>query len=65
MNKVIHDFIDYAYSNLIWFAFNTVLIFMPLVCIIMLNPKAEILDKDNTGISYTGLMVSVFVINLL
>lgn len=44
MNKTINDFIDYAQQNLTWFAFNTVLILMPVVCILSLNKKSETLD---------------------
>ena len=44
MNKTINDFIDYAHQNLTWFAFNTVLIMMPVVCILVLNKKSESLD---------------------
>lgn len=44
MNKTINDFIEYARTNLVWFAFNTVLILMPIVCITTLNKNAENLD---------------------
>ena len=47
MEKTIKDFIVYAQSNLVWFAFNFVLVFMPVICIAILNPIAENLDIDN------------------
>lgn len=39
MNKTIMDFLTYENSNLIWFAFNFVLVTMPLVCIFILNAR--------------------------
>ena len=65
MNKTITDFVDYAHSNLIWFAFNTVLVFMPVICIVSLNSKAESLDFEGAEMSYTCLLSVVCVINLL
>ena len=38
---------------------------MPLVCINVLNKKAENLDLEDAEMSYTGLLIAVFVINLL
>ena len=32
MRKTFTDFLTYADANLIWFAFNFILVFMPLVC---------------------------------
>jgi len=38
MTKTITDFLVYAKDNLTWFAFNFVMVTMPLVCLLMLNP---------------------------
>lgn len=65
MNKTINDFIEYAHTNLIWFSFNTVLIVMPLVCILILNGKAESLDIQGAQMSYTSLLSIVCLANLL
>lgn len=65
MNKAISDFITYAYSNLIWFAFNFVLVFMPVVTILVINPKSEALDRQEAKISYVILLGIVTGVNLL
>ena len=65
MNKTINDFIDYAHQNLTWFAFNTVLIMMPVLCILVLNKKAESLDIPGAEMSYTSLLTIVCLANLL
>lgn len=65
MNKTINDFIEYAHTNLIWFSFNTVLIIMPVVCILILNPKCESLDIKGAPMSYTSLLTIVCLANLL
>ena len=65
MNKTINDFIEYAHTNLIWFAFNTVLILMPIVCIFVLNENAENLDIKGATMSYTSLLTIVCLANLL
>ena len=65
MNKTIKDFIEYAHTNLIWFSFNTVLILMPLICILILNGKAESLDIEGAQMSYTSLLSIVCLANLL
>ena len=65
MNKTINDFIEYAHTNLIWFSFNTVLIIMPVVCILILNKKAESLDIKGAQMSYTSLLTIVCLANLL
>ena len=65
MNKTINDFIQYTYENLIWFALNTVLILMPVVCILTLNSKAENLDIEGAEMSYTSLLTIVCLANLL
>jgi hypothetical protein len=65
MNKTINDFIEYASINLTWFAFNTVLILMPVICILVLNKKAENLDIQGAEMSYTSLLSIVCLANLL
>ena len=65
MGKTITDFIEYAYPNLIWFAFNFVLVMMPLVCIVVLNPVAENLDIAGKDQSLTILMIIVCLANLV
>ena len=65
MNKMITDFIVYAQKNLVWFAFNFVLVLMPLVCIFVLDPMSEGLDKDSVQTSYMSLLVTVCIANLV
>ena len=65
MAKTITDFLEYAYPNIIWFAFNFVLVMMPLVCLVKLNPNAENLDIDGNSRSYTVLMIVVCIANLV
>lgn len=65
MRKTITDFIEYAKDNLIWFAFNLVMIFMPLICIFILNPNAENLDIADAEMSYTSLLVVCCIANLV
>jgi len=52
MAKTITDFLVYAKDNLTWFAFNFVMVTMPLVCIFMLNPAAENMDRLGATGSY-------------
>lgn len=65
MNKTINDFIEYAHTNLIWFAFNTVLILMPFICIFVLNKNATSLDIEGATMSYTSLLTIVCLANML
>jgi len=65
MNKTINDFMEYAHHNLTWFGFNTVLILMPVVCILILNKKSENLDIKGAEMSYTSLLTIVCLANLL
>lgn len=65
MNKTISDFLDYAQTNLVWFALNTVLIFMPLICMLILNPKSENFDIKGADMSYTYLLATVCGSNLI
>lgn len=64
MRKTFTDFLTYANENLIWFAFNFILVFMPLICMFMLQPKTAGLDLLGQQ-SYTGLLVTVCAANLL
>jgi len=41
MNKTISDFIDYAHSNMIWFAFNFVLVLMPVIVLALIEPGTD------------------------
>ena len=62
--KSITDFIIYAQDNITWFALNFVLVVMPLVCIFLLNDKAENLDIPGAQMSYTSLLSIVCAVNL-
>ena len=65
MRKTITDFIEYQRDNLIWFAFNLVMIFMPLICIFILNPRAENLDIEGAEMSYISLLSVCCFANLM
>ena len=64
MSKTITDFIDYSYSNLVWFSFNFVLVVMPLICIAVLNPKAGNLDVPGAHMSQICLLPVLCGVNL-
>ena len=65
MNKVIHDFLTYEYTNLIWSSLNTVLCIMPLICLFVINRKLpDDLDLDNSKMSYAILLVVVCLANV-
>ena len=65
MSKAITDFIIYAQDNITWFALNFVLVLMPLVCICILNTKAENLDLPGAQMSYTSLLSIVCACNFI
>ena len=44
MVKAIQDFLKYSSDNLTWFAFNFVLVMMPVLCMYMLNPLGDFLN---------------------
>ena len=65
MNKVIHDFLTYEYTNLIWSSLNTVLCIMPLICLFVINRKLpDDLDLENSKMSYAILLVVVCLANV-
>ena len=63
MQKAITDFIIYAQDNITWFALNFVLVLMPIVCMFLLNTKAENLDIPGAQMSYTSLLSIVCAVN--
>ena len=65
MAKTIQDFLVYAEGNLAWFAFNFVLVTMPIACMSMLNQKSENLDIPGATGSYQALLICVCVANFL
>mmetsp|Transcript_9656 Transcript_9656/g.11887 ORF Transcript_9656/g.11887 Transcript_9656/m.11887 type:complete len:268 (-) Transcript_9656:1415-2218(-) len=65
MNKTYTDFLTYAYGNLVWFAMNFVLVFMPIICMVLLNTTAHNLDIESAKSSYSPLMISVATVNLI
>ena len=62
MAKAVNDFIEYAELNLTWFAFNIVLIFMPVMCIMVQNPM---LVKAGEDASYLPIMLTLMSVNIL
>ena len=66
MNKAIYDFIEYAYSNLIWFAFNFVLVLMPLVALFKIHGTDDLYRKEgNFDINYGYLLGTVACVNFI
>jgi len=65
MQKTITDFVEYSYCNIVWFAFNFVLVMMPLICIFVLNPNASNIDIAGAGKSYTSLLLTLCIANLI
>lgn len=65
MNKMISDFIEYAYSNLIWFAFNFVLVFMPLVAMFVIHTESKELNREDNDMSYGVLLYVVSGVNFV
>ena len=65
MNKMIHDFLTYEHTNIIWSSLNTVLCIMPLMCIFVFNPSTpSALDLTDSDMSYTCLLIGVCIANL-
>ena len=65
MNKAIHDFLSYEHTNLIWSSLNTVLCIMPLICLLVINPRlTDSLDLADSKISYTALLIGVCITNI-
>ena len=65
MQKTITDFVEYEHSNMIWFAFNFVLVVMPIIAVVSLNAKTENLDIAGAQMSYTSLMWVVCAANFV
>ena len=66
MNKAICDFIEYAYSNLIWFAFNFVLVTMPAIAAWKVNPDENTkLERTDGDIHYGYILIAVASINFI
>ena len=65
MNKAFTDFVIYAHANLVWFAFNFVLVVMPLAAIFLLQNYSEHLDRKNADMSYLPLVIVLGCANLV
>lgn len=64
MNKTVMDFLQYQQKNVVWFAFNFLLITLPIICLGGLNSISENLDIAGAGNSYLWLMIVVLIVNL-
>ena len=75
MQKAIHDFLTYERTNLVWSSLNTVLCVMPLIGLLVINPKtSDDLDFSSktdpasatttTPMSYKGLLILVCIANI-
>ena len=65
MNKAFTDFVIYAHSNLVWFAFNFVLVVMPFAAIFFLQSYSEHLDRANADMSYLPLVIVLCCTNFI